>query len=1270
MKNKDNKSDSLYQYTRSISFRAELTEHKTQDFLNRLKFSNEVSDSSNLSKRLLDFYNDLEKLIYKKDSKNSNKTYICKSLSINKTWLKIWHKDIFHLYIKKNRKNKYLLKDLISINLSNSKALTHSYKSENLNISFKNHLDNWKKTSESLQEMLKAEKEAKESQFRKSDISESLRDLLSNQGVFYFESFLQELHSSDSSLDFQIKKIKKALKEMREILESLRRKYQSLQAEGLEVAKASLNYYTVNKKPKEYYEGELLKAKRKLDGDYFQGNNLQSEFFSKIIQKNQNYIFEKTTDKTKIFQFESKQEKAWVERYCEKKLKKSLRENDIGLSLNQTYSLMKSFKAEQKNLFYELASRIPLEINNNSRNKNATSLFSGYQMKSSHTNPNKIEDYINNNKNHILYKYSFKNTSFNSIENLSCEFSLFKGDITNKRQFYQEFIKLSKEIKKDKNSNKSELAKKRGRYLQDSNEYKTKTHDSQNSEGKAYFKDYTKFCDHYKQIAKQRGKLIAQIKGIEKEKRESLQTNYWALIWTQSNKKQLWLIPKNSPQENNIKSENTNIQSAKKFVDDKASIKNDIDSYLSCFESLTMRALHKLCFAEESSFVRDMPSNLKNKQKGVKEFKTKNKNQDIEEQKKKEKEQKEIQFLKELLQSEYAHKNLHLGNFNLKEVYKAQNKKNFELAIEKACYYEKKISLSDKEKQDFLKGFNVTVLDISSYDLQERNKNTYQSQKSENRVHTDWWNEFWKQNNNHQNSSVIKGVKIGAIRLNPEIKIRYRQKDEKLKRFLEKRGFSIEDNKFINRKIQDQLTTHFTLSLNAGKKHEDLAFSKPEEILEKIKDFNKELNKDRNFDTAWKYGIDRGNIELATLCLAKFKPEDTYKVNGKNILKPTFPKPEKDIECYSLKDFKLSEKYNTKIQGEKTRFAVKNISYFLKEKYLNNTNYFKKEALTCIDLTTAKVINGKIITNGDIMTYLKLKKAVAKRRIFELYGKENISFSSKLEWSNYEDGKQEGKRPEGVLNIKTKEGEKTIYWYCKKYEGILINSEKNIKYTKENIRNSLSFYLENLKKSNNNNEHTPSIQKINHLRDALTANMVGVIYFLQKEYPGFIILEDLDKKIIDKHFFQHEENISRRLENALYNKFQTLGWVPPHVKDIIQLRENTNKNESKNNNKSKKLNQIGAIVFVPEKYTSKACPYCEKVTKQNNDLKFRQHRFLCDEDSCFFDTYYFNKNYKEEPIPKIDETKKKVEFEIIKNIDDPDKVASFNIAKISMEKKF
>ena len=414
------------------------------------------------------------------------------------------------------------------------------------------------------------------------------------------------------------------------------------------------------------------------------------------------------------------------------------------------------------------------------------------------------------------------------------------------------------------------------------------------------------------------------------------------------------------------------------------------------------------------------------------------------------------------------------------------------------------------------------------------------------------------------------------------------------------------------------------------------------------------------------------------MCIAKFNQnQGTYELNGESIIEPEFAQ----IECYELIDYDHFKLYSVKNENRKNNrmLAIKNISYFLDE--INNSNIFNKATISCLDLTTAKVIKDKIFTNGDVMTYLKLKKEVAKRNLYDYYGKGQIRGTEILKWSEYEDGDKNKKRPEGVLNITLSNGngqntEKTIYWYNKKYEGIPIN--ENYKYTQDNLEKSLNIYLNSLRESVDNNKHIPSIPKINNLRDAITANMVGVICHLQiqKKYHGFILLEDLEKGDIKRHFDQCNENISRRLENALYNKFQILGLVPPHVKNIIQLREDFREIQKEHSNKLEKENkqksdqqilssQIGSIVFVDKENTSQKCPSCdEKIQPENkNDLKYRQHRFICEK--CGFDTYFFKPQSEQikDPQPVVNLEHKKQDFEVFKTLDDPDKIAAYNIAR-------
>lgn len=1237
-----------YQYTRGVRFRADITRN-SDSFRKKYKAYKGMSDENaykrdfsklkELVKLLSSFHAEVNSILF--DPKTEEIKFR-NSLSVNKIWLNRWHKQVFHSSIKDYTKGKYSFKKLEDE--SNKKGFTAP------SGWFKEWFDDWNKRISQIKE---ASSNPDHSQSRRSDIAESVRGLLSRRQFDYIHDFLQEAHDGNNPyLAEQIDKAKESLKKVWKELETVEKEYLPSQSSGIEVARASFNYHTVNKKSKEYYEKEPQEAK----------NQLYKNTFS-IIEKNNKEKYEwklyNTRNTQSIFLFNSDQEIEWIKGYYEKQKKniesgdknrfdnKDKFEGDLGqrlsLSLNQTYVAMKAFKAEQKSIFYEVITHIASEQNKSYEVENPSHFLRGYKL------PYSQMDLKGINKSFSLFQ--FKDESYKKNG---------KEIKINSKDKYDEFIKLTRSIQEEKiPEKKTEIAKKRGEFL--CSRY-------------CYFNEYGKFCEKYKKIAQQRGRLKAQIKGIEKEKLEALQIDFWSLIYCDQDKKQLWLVPKN------------NIQEARKFIYNKHNRKNYTSGnlqYLCSFESLTMRALHKLCFAKESSFVKGMPKDLKSLQKEVKQLSTKGESKRL-----KEKDQRKLQFFKQLLKSDYATEILQIENFDIKEINEAENLEIFEKSLETACYHVKRIVFKEEEKDHFLKEFDVTTLSISSYDLEDRNKKT----PSEDRYHTELWKSFWESIDKPNEVAEVRGFSVGNIRLNPEVKIRWREADESLKKYFKKRNFP---EKFKHRRLQDQFTVHFTLALNAGKRYEDLAFSKPEHLLEKINDFNKRLNKEMDFKTAWKYGIDRGQKELATLCLVKFDP-DKDKENSQNTPKPEFPE---NIPCYKLKDYTLtgcihcgeleSNGHNEDCCAKKDdknewRPVIKNLSYFVNEKYLKDENLFKKGNASFLDLTAAKIVKGEIITNGDVMTFLKLRKAVAKRRLYDLHYQGQIQDAVNPFWSDKEHGseKKDKKRPDKVLNIKTSNGEQTIYWYVKKYENILIDPLKNIKYSRDSIESSLENYLNELRREDkerssanskrDKEDHTPTVLQINHLRNALAANMVGIISHLQKKYPGFIVLEDLDKYNLEREFLKNNIIIHRKLENALYNKFQSLGLVPPHVKDIIRLREEMRKKQNKSQNKSQNppsSSQIGSIVFVDKSNTSRSCPYCGTKhcgTKQDRedwqDEKFRQERFICD--ACGFDTYLFkNKDERvENHKPEVNENNKE-KFELFKHIDDPDKVAAYNIAK-------
>ena len=83
---------------------------------------------------------------------------------------------------------------------------------------------------------------------------------------------------------------------------------------------------------------------------------------------------------------------------------------------------------------------------------------------------------------------------------------------------------------------------------------------------------------------------------------------------------------------------------------------------------------------------------------------------------------------------------------------------------------------------------------------------------------------------------------------------------------------------------------------------------------------------------------------------------------------------------------------------------------------------------------------------------------------------------------------------------------KHIYKHNSKYESIL---------SFDFVKDELKKYITKVKIDLNDNDEV-SIKKVNNLREALCANMVWVIDFLQKDFPWMIYFEDKNSSINQK----------------------------------------------------------------------------------------------------------------------------------------------------------
>ena len=1150
-------NDSLYSYTKSVRFRLNHVRGKLPE--TDTVAEADLNKLCEAGRRLAE---ELEKFIYRPKANNPSALARDSQVLINKKWLKQFFKDDF--YEQRRRTNELCCLPYALEGIARWRK------------DWQNILDNIEKANEA----------ASHDQTRRSDIASLLLQLHRRDQFAFIQEFARYARHKNRK-----NPLPDHTEAVEEQLQAALAKYAPAQGAGIVVAAVSLNYYTVNKKPKEYYDNKIREARKEYD------------------------------------------------------------------QLSPKYEEMKENKAAQKSRLLEqmLAGRLNLE---QIEKDQELSLFHQAQDR----------DCLQE-----MYRLT------GEIGRLNAELNKHKGRHSAGMDHYQKPNgKLLKEAKQ-----------KRGSYF------------IRKTKGK-YLRGWWNYCEAYKKTAMKLGKVKAQLLGLEKERQESQQLRYWAVFLRRKERLSLCCIPLHKCQE------------AKKYIEKKVNTKAgsaDSEVNLYRFHSITQRALHKLCFAESSSFAADLPFDLRDMLSDAN--KASNDAEQIAQKnnpEQKTKAQLELEFFQALLKDSEATHSLELSRFDFSAALRAEKSDEFQMAFDEAGYDVEKIPLDSARVKTFIDRFKVLEFELTSYDLEKRNEDIHQTPASDARRHTQLWRQFWQD---------VEKENWDNVRLNPELKIRLREADPELSEYLRKKGFDLEQAK--HRRLQDQYNLHFTMELNAGRLHRELAFAKADKINEEIDRFNETFNQ-QNWEKSWKYGIDRGQIELATLCLARFDKNDTYTYRGETRLRPRFPEGEEDIKVYELK----RKKYNLRAISEletrprnkrREKKVIANLSYFIDR--TEDPEWFSQHSCTCIDLTTAKVISGKLVSNGDVLTFLKLKYEAAKRALFDLVAKGIITAENKqLAWGSESDRepafvqlRYDSSNSEPVMDKDAED--RTIYYFegtrGRNLEGVELGNGTS--YTRESIREALQHYLDELwveqaKPTGAANKHVPTIDKINHLRDALVANMIGVIMHLQKEYPGIVILEDLNMGLIQEHFQALNIDISRRLEFALYRKFQSLGKVPPHLKDLTQRRERLHerrqqeieeerdktysewkrKNKaapgSEKQNKNKEFtkdihtnknfsSQIGAIVFVDEYNTSKNCPYCGEtidwVKDINKRLKFEQHRFSCGKDkSCGFDTDRFGKadnRHEAPPLAEPAEGGAPPDFDAFREIDDPDKVAAYNVAK-------
>ena len=742
-------------------------------------------------------------------------------------------------------------------------------------------------------------------------------------------------------------------------------------------------------------------------------------------------------------------------------------------------------------------------------------------------------------------------------------------------------------------------------------------------ETKDRFVDYKRFVAFYRKVAQQHGRLYAQLKGIEKERNESQMISYWAMILQNGSKHKLVLVPKEKASE---------LKNGLNVSEDKTS-----NTKLFWFESFSFRSLQKLCFSNIESGSNKFYSDLRNEAEFSRKYSFGGKfisgEFDLQGD-----EQKKIEFYKDVLSSRTAGKVLSISKEELKqEVFDVDFDclDDFKVALERVSY--KRMFTVNPHIIDVLKSdFAAQVFDITSLDLrhEESCKDKETVFEYSDKMHTRIWKEFWSEDNEDSNFD---------IRLCPEITLLYRK--PKSSRIAKYGADSTQRNRYLHEQLT--LVTRFTERSNSPGR--ELSFLAEEDEKKIVENFNREVLKE---DFRFALGIDNGEVELSTLGV--YLPQFAQESND-----ATFEMLKKVDEfgfpTLTIRDLKYKEK---DIKGIDRR-VVQNPSYFIKEDLYCRTfgkshqeyeamfeTLFERRNLLTLDLSTAKVISGHIVTNGDVVSLFNLWKRHAQRNIYAMMEHQLAEGSVEIELKrSYELSDNERQTFIDYLNADNKKYEKLsktdkskyvtwIYdcWNGKEVENKDFENVYNECKRKGNFADIVLYAVctnagkvetvvdvfdirnvfklrkdfdclmsqEEIKAElNRYNVRVISDEELDlnlrQTKSSLVANVIGVIDFLYARYKekfggeGLVVSEGFGVNKVEQDLEKFSGNIYRLLERKLYQKFQAKGLVPP-IKNILMFREEDNNRESK---KSVPFLHIGNICFVDPSGTSQNCPVCE-----------------------------------------------------------------------------
>ncbi len=394
-----------------------------------------------------------------------------------------------------------------------------------------------------------------------------LNDINKRNNLEFIKEFINQLQIVTLAKDEQTKakktnyetliaQIKTDIADLEKELATKLKHFLPYQSEGVLACSGSFNYYTVNKSKK-----ELDPIKEKLQNSLNTLYNLDASFTEKYHLSAKNAI--------EVLSKQFNKDKETI------KNEYSITEN-LPLSLTNTYLYLNYWRGQQRKALQEIVNAYIREFIKLTKQLN-------YKKTASEQRDiwNKIASQkrmaINKIKQNLLYQ--FKDD----------------GIIGNYIDLCRNITQKNAQCEKEKNENKKLKLKKELADLQlQCDEYLTI--DYEDKKNKLNKDTYEGFQNVFDFVAKEYGKYYTQLTSIEKDEIFSQKVGYWCVIIEQDKRKFLYMIPRDG---------DNSMGKAYNYITKPNSSLSKGNTILYYFESLTFRALQKLCYKNYDNTFRE-----------------------------------------------------------------------------------------------------------------------------------------------------------------------------------------------------------------------------------------------------------------------------------------------------------------------------------------------------------------------------------------------------------------------------------------------------------------------------------------------------------------------------------------------------------------------------------------------------------------------------------------------------------------------------------------